>query len=151
MIKITGAIAIATVIAVTAAAMLDRSSWKAFFSSLLLNLIAEMLGLTGALWAAWWFAKKRLAVVGPRLTELVTQLRRDGRLSAQAARESVACAVGLIAEDPRTFGRVVAEVPCNVCTLPSPIQLTKRNRRVCGYCGLPEGTWKSVPPPGLQT
>src|ERR1051325_11086717 len=82
----------------------SRDNLVSFFGNLLLNVVAEFLGLAvGGIFAALIakrLAKKKLEELAPYLVRLIGQLRIGGTISKEAARDSVVCVYMLFPKIP---------------------------------------------------
>ncbi len=119
-----------------------------FSQNLLLNLVAEILGVALGIGlgvvVAIALARQKFGKIAKDLMVLVARFRSDENISPEAARQCVVCAVGLLAEngflEARTLGRKPAEVLCGVCSLPAKTQVNN-GKTLCLYCRLPDGLW----------
>lgn len=120
----------------------------AFWSNILLNLIAELIGIAVGLILPLllfaWIAGKMVEKAATPIAELIAQLRAEGRISEEAARRSVVCAVNLISEDHislksnNRFSLDFEKGKCDVCDLEIRIGEDKR----CDFCGLKKHVWE---------
>jgi hypothetical protein len=141
----------AIVLAVLSFCLTGSGERASFWSNLLSNIVAELVGFSiGAIAAykiATTLADKKLGDVAPHLVKLLRQLRTDSTLSGLATRCSMICAVALISEthfdswrSARTGGPSTLE--CTVCGMESATAHKPDGRVECGHCGLPGELWK---------
>jgi hypothetical protein len=127
---------------------------RAFWSNLLVNVVAGLLGLALGIvltiLIASRLAAEKLNEVADRLVRLVEQLREDKLLSQDAARRAVVFAVGLISESSLRQRREEGPISdgsgttaCKVCALEAETLGNAETLR-CRYCHLPGAVWKST-------
>lgn len=130
----------------------SRDNLVSFFGNLLLNIVAEFLGLAvGGIFAALIakeLAKKKLAELAPNLVRLIGHLRIGETISKEAARDSVICAVHIISEDSldelRSKGSgSIAGQKCLICNLNYEIESVTGKGVRCKHCKLEAKVWEN--------
>ena len=127
-----------------------KNNLVSFFGNLLLNVVAECLGLAvGGIFAALIakeLAKKKLEELAPALVRLIGHLRIGGTISGEAARDCVICAVQIISEDSldkvrSTEPGTIAGKKCLVCDLIYEIKPIEGKGERCKHCQLDSKVW----------
>jgi hypothetical protein len=126
----------------------EEEAGNDFLSSLSLNIGAELigviLGILTPLIVALWYAGKKFEEAATPLAELVAQLRADRKISKEAARRSMVCAVKLISQhhislqSNNSFALGYEKKACDVCDLPIRIGEDKS----CDFCGIKQHIWE---------
>jgi hypothetical protein len=118
-----------------------------FISSLSLNIAAELVGvlvtLLGVVLYAAFAARKKFESLATPIAELIAQLRAERRISCEAARRSMVCAVKLITPEymsnkaNNSFSINPKQRPCDVCDLLTTVDADTP----CKDCGLERHIW----------
>jgi hypothetical protein len=127
----------------------EKETAKDFLSSFSLNIVAELIGIVVGilipLIVALWYAGKKFEEAATPLAEFVAQLRADKKISKEAARRSMVCAVTLISQDHisllsnNSFTLGYEEKDCDVCDLPIRIG---EDDKSCDFCGIKQHIWE---------
>ena len=126
----------------------DATTIWAFLSNLFLNVVAEFvgiaLGIVIPLWVAVRYADKRLEDLMKPIAEFIAQLRAEERISPEAARRGMVCAVRIISQEHKSlssnnaFSLDYQPQSCDVCSLAIKLGDDKE----CDYCHLKEHIWR---------
>ena len=150
-------VAVAAVAVVVAALLafvsfsLGRDGAGEFISSLLLNIVAEAVGVGATALIGLWIARKMLRDVAPALVNVIRRLREGGTISDKAAQAMVVLSVQLLFQDALTEERDTSiagervHKSCSVCSLPYVTEPTKNSVHRCAHCKLPGVYWRSEP------
>jgi hypothetical protein len=117
-----------------------------FWSSFLLNVAAELLGLGITALVAVIVAKQKLDDWVPRLVNLIANLRGDNKINGPTARSAVICAVQIFSEERFLRTRPSLSVltndkNCKVCLMDAETEPLPNNSVRCKHCLLPSDIW----------
>lgn len=127
-----------------------KNNLISFSGNLLLNVVAEFLGLAvGGIFAALIakeLAKQKLEELAPFLVRLIGHLRIGGTINDEAARDCVICAVQIISEDSLDKVRskepgTIAGKKCVICDLVYETKSIEGKGVLCKHCNLDSKVW----------
>ena len=120
---------------------------KEFLANVLLNVVAEFIGLSvglvTAIYIANHVAREKLSQFGEPIIAFIQQLREEGKLSPHATRKSVMATVSIISDGTLKAVRHpddASEQKCRICSLSSEVELVRGTAR-CKNCRLPGKSW----------
>lgn len=128
--------------------LLAKDLNREFWSSFLLNLSAELLGLGLAILIASIVARKKLDDLAPHILNLIARLTHDKKIEGETARGLVICAVKVLSEDrlrrtPRLLSILTQEQRCGVCLLNAETKPGPKGFAECVHCELESDVWKN--------
>ncbi len=116
---------------------------KDFLVNVAAGLVEIAIGTALAAVATWAVAKNKLRELSRPVLALIQRLRIDGRLTEEAARRSVVCAVALLSESNVSKeirpGPDEPNTDCPICAQPVAERMNK-----CIYCQLPKAIWSDA-------
>ena len=120
----------------------EKRDPSAFFENFFLNASAEFLGIAVGIGIPVLLASRKFNVLARPLIELIAQLRIEGKISGQSARNCVICAVKFINEDELKKDISLSirsrTDTCDVCSL----DIETDARKKCQHCGLSDHVWR---------
>ena len=136
------------IIGLAAGVSLSVKNGKVEPNDLLLNIIAEIIGISIGtvitIVIASYAAGSKLKELTQPIIDLITQLRIECKISKKTARNCVKCAVKIIGEDTLyevnpSLSILTKERECSVCGLEAEMT---RDESSCKYCFLHVKNWK---------
>ena len=115
-----------------------------FLANLLLNIVAEFVGISLGLIIVTLVAKKKLKETAPDVVRLILLLRKNGNIKPEVARAAVVAFVSLIDEEAVPRGNKSCPnsmAQCTVCDQASDTH-EKSGSKKCNHCGLPGEVWQ---------